>query len=172
MCDPRQGSTLAGQPRKTTCRAACAVGSTYSTGGSATCLYQLRTHTPTPTPTPTPTLALAQTHARTHARTHTRQDGSRRTQDLGSSHLSAAERSVHQVEQSGARTARSWNKHTPLPQLPSPTSGPESIHRSSPIMADRPWPVARSLISSHMARWPRRPSLMLQPAASGGHSRY
>lgn len=154
MCDPRQGSTLTGQPRNAICRVTWRLRT--SAGGSATFLNHLRT------------LTLKHTHnahhtqAYTHART--RQDGTGRTQGLASSHLSAAERSVHQVEQSGARTARSWNKHTPLPQLPSPHFGARfdpslvSHHRSSP-RARRS--LARSL---HMARWPRRPSLMLQPA--------
>lgn len=106
------------------------------------------------------TTALAHTRSHSRSNTHTMhttrtrpytrttQHGTGRTQDLASSHLSAAERSVHQVEQSGARTARSWNKHTPLPQLPSPpTSGPDSIHRSSLIIAPRPEPVARSFIA-------------------------
>lgn len=88
-----------------------------------------------------------------------------------SSHLSAAERSVHQVEQSGARTARLLGQAPPpFPQPPSPhTSGPDSIHRSSPVAHHHPfapWPVlARWLARSLIAHGQMAPSPIVNAAA-------
>lgn len=150
MCDPRQGSTLARQPRKTTCRGACAVGSTYSTGGSATCLYQLRTHTPTPSPT----LALAQTHAHTHARTHTHTaQAGRRT--WGARHIFPPRNGLF----------IKWNKAeraqlAPGTSTPPSRSCPPPLRGQSRSIAPRPsWLIARSpsLARSFHRTWPDGP---------------
>lgn len=180
MCDPRQGSILTGQPRGTICRVTCTLRRYLPACQPAYQVHRRERDLPQP-------LAHALSHSHSSTRTthttctqayhtHTpRQDGTGRTQDLASSHLSAAERSVHQVEQSGARTARSWNKHTPLPQLPSPPplrGQIRSIARLSSSLMARSLSVARSLVHCTWPRWPRRPSLMLQPAASNGPPRY
>lgn len=165
MCDPRQGSTLTGRPRNAICRVTCRLR-TYA-GGSATFLNHLRTRTPTHAQTHTPRTPHALGHT-THTRTHPRQAG--RTAQAGRRtwlrHIFPPRNGLfikwNKAER--ARLAPGTSTPPPAAALPPPHFGARfdpslvSHHRSSPGARRS---LARSL---HMARRPRRPSLMLQPA--------
>lgn len=195
MCDPRQGSTLTGQPRGTICRVTCTLRRylpacqptslpTKYTGGNATFLNHLRTRFHTHT----------QAHTLTHSRTRTRT----RTRTLHTTGTQAYPPPPQgRTAQAGRRTWLrhifprrnglfiKWNKAERARLAPGTSTPPSrscpppplrgqirSIARlSSSLMARSP-SVARSLVHCTWPRWPRRPSLMLQPAASSGPPRY
>lgn len=195
MCDPRQGSTLTGQPRGTICRVTCTLRR-YLPACQPTSLpaylpsTQAGTRPSSTTCARAFTLTLKHTHSLTHTRTRTR-----------TLHTTGTEAypppPPGRTAQAGRRTWLrhifprrnglfiKWNKAERARLAPGTSTPPSrscpspplrgqirSIARlSSSLMARSP-SVARSLVHCTWPRWPRRPSLMLQPAASSGPPRY